>query len=76
VQEVELAPPQDVNSVALHRHGHHLAGLSIIFWTIFVFLIVVFHLFLCKLIFREILRNTGDYEMPTHHSSRYRTRAV
>jgi len=80
VHEVELAPPQDVNSVALHRHGHQFGGLSILFWTIFVFLIIVFHLFLCKLIYREMFRSStesNDSEYMSKYNYRYlRTRAV
>ncbi len=54
VQEVDIAPPQDVNSIAMHKHGHHLAGLATLFWTLFVILILIFHLFLFKLIYREL----------------------
>jgi hypothetical protein len=38
----------------MHKHGHHLAGLATLFWTIFVILILIFHLFLFKLIYREL----------------------
>lgn len=54
VQEVDIAPSQDVNAIAIHRHGHHLAGLATLFWTLFVILIIIFHLFLIKLVYREM----------------------
>ena len=59
MQEVNVAPAQDVNSVALHRHGHQLGGLSILFWALFILLIFVFHLFLFKLIYRELCLGGG-----------------
>lgn len=52
------APPQDVNSIAIHKHGHHMAGLATLFWTLFVILIIIFHLFLCKLVYRELCGNS------------------
>ena len=58
VQEVDVAPAQDVNTLALHKHGHHLAGLATLFWALFVILIIVFHLFLFKLIYREMIAST------------------
>lgn len=84
VQEVELAPPQSADDVALHRHGHQLGGLSIIFWAIFILLLVIFHLFLFKLICRELLKSNSDdddNESSSTSRSRYnyryiRTRAV
>lgn len=59
VQEVDIAPPQDVNSIAIHKHGHHMAGLATLFWTLFVILIIIFHLFLCKLVYRELCGNSA-----------------
>ncbi len=55
VQEVSDAGAQDVNSIAIHKHGHHMGGFTALFWTIFVFLIITFHLFLFKLIYRELI---------------------
>ncbi|XP_064477636.1 uncharacterized protein KIAA2013 homolog isoform X1 [Ornithodoros turicata] len=53
VQEVAEAPPHEHHVIALHRHGHQLGGLPALFWVSIAFLIVVFHLFLAKLIYNE-----------------------
>lgn len=68
VQEVDIAPSQDVNAIAIHRHGHHLAGLATLFWTLFVILIIIFHLFLIKLIYREMFSNTGANDKNSYSS--------
>jgi len=54
VKEVEIAPPHSHRVLALHRHGHKYGGLPIIFWIALVFLIIVFHLFLLKIILNEM----------------------
>jgi hypothetical protein len=48
------APPHAHDVLALHRHGHKFGGLPIIFWIALVFLIIVFHLFLLKIILNEM----------------------
>ncbi|XP_066584652.1 uncharacterized protein KIAA2013 homolog [Prorops nasuta] len=53
VHEVDDAPAHDHHVMALHKHGHQLGGLPTFFWVSICFLIVVFHLFLCKLILSE-----------------------
>ncbi|XP_035825941.1 uncharacterized protein KIAA2013 homolog isoform X2 [Aplysia californica] len=53
VREINLAPPHEHHVLALHKHGHHFGGLPTIFWVSIAFLIVVFHLFLFKLIYNE-----------------------
>ncbi|XP_055685349.1 uncharacterized protein KIAA2013 homolog [Lutzomyia longipalpis] len=53
VKEVAEAPAHEHHVIALHKHGHHLAGLPKIFWISVCVLIVVFHIFLCKLIVKE-----------------------
>ncbi|CAH1393596.1 unnamed protein product [Nezara viridula] len=53
VHKVVEAPAYDHHVIALHRHGHHLGGLPLMFWASVIFLIVIFHLFLFKLIFNE-----------------------
>lgn len=68
VQEVDIAPPQDVNSIAIHKHGHHMAGFAALFWTIFISLIIIFHLFLIKLVYRELCQSGSD----TNYTSNYR----
>lgn len=53
VKEVAEAPALEHHIIALHRHGHQLGGLPALFWVSIAFLIVVFHLFLAKLIYNE-----------------------
>ncbi|CAF3440943.1 unnamed protein product [Rotaria socialis] len=54
VKEIEIAPPHAHDVLALHRHGHKLGGLPIIFWIVLGFLILVFHLFLLKIVLNEM----------------------
>ncbi len=49
-----LAPPHAHEVLALHRHGHKLGGLPIIFWIALAFLILIFHLFLLKIVLNEM----------------------
>lgn len=53
VKEVNEAPAHEHHVIALHKHGHHLGGLPTLFWVSVCFLIIVFHLFLFKLIYNE-----------------------
>uniref|UniRef100_A0A069DW18 Putative conserved plasma membrane protein n=1 Tax=Panstrongylus megistus TaxID=65343 RepID=A0A069DW18_9HEMI len=53
VHKIVEAPAYDHHVIALHRHGHHLGGLPTLFWASICFLIIIFHLFLFKLIFNE-----------------------
>ncbi|CAG0883181.1 unnamed protein product [Darwinula stevensoni] len=53
VKEVKLAPAHDHHVMSLHRHGHQWGGLPPFFWAALAFLVVVFHLFLFKLIYNE-----------------------
>jgi hypothetical protein len=55
VKEVDIAPAQDVSSIELHKRGHSMGGLASLFWFLFIVLIIVFHLFLFKLIYRELV---------------------
>uniref|UniRef100_A0A1B6CR64 Uncharacterized protein n=1 Tax=Clastoptera arizonana TaxID=38151 RepID=A0A1B6CR64_9HEMI len=61
VKEVVEAPAQEHNVIALHRHGHHLGGLPALFWVSVSFLIIVFHLFLFKLIYNEYCGHQEKY---------------
>ena len=56
------APQQDAHSIAIHKHGHSLGGLATLFWTLFFILILIFHLFLFKLIYRELCASTNNDE--------------
>ncbi|KAK3597582.1 hypothetical protein CHS0354_030125 [Potamilus streckersoni] len=53
VKEIVEAPAHEHHVIAMHRHGHHLGGLPTIFWVSIAFLVIVFHLFLFKLICNE-----------------------
>ncbi|XP_016916509.1 uncharacterized protein KIAA2013 homolog isoform X2 [Apis cerana] len=53
VHAIDDAPAHDHVVMALHKHGHQLGGLPTFFWISICFLIIVFHLFLCKLIINE-----------------------
>ncbi|XP_043278837.1 uncharacterized protein KIAA2013 homolog isoform X2 [Venturia canescens] len=53
VHAVDEAPAHDHHLMALHKHGHQLGGLPTFFWVSICFLIVVFHLFLFKIIITE-----------------------
>ncbi|KFD52455.1 hypothetical protein M513_06652 [Trichuris suis] len=53
VREVAEAPAHEHHVIALHKHGHRLGGLPTIFWLTLGVLLVIFHLFLLKLIYNE-----------------------
>ena len=53
VYEVAEAPAHEHHVIALHKHGNHLGGLPTFFWATFSLLIILFHLFLFKLIYNE-----------------------
>ncbi|XP_033353701.1 uncharacterized protein KIAA2013 homolog isoform X1 [Bombus vosnesenskii] len=53
VHAIDDAPAHDHLVMALHKHGHQLGGLPTFFWISICFLIIVFHLFLCKLVINE-----------------------
>ncbi|CAF0920709.1 unnamed protein product [Rotaria sordida] len=68
VKEVEIAPPHAHDVLALHRHGHKLGGLPIIFWIALAFLIIIFHLFLLKIILNEM--GFFTHKLPTYTKPR------
>lgn len=47
------APPHEHHVIAMHKHGHKWGGLPTVFWLTIVALIVIFHLFLIKLVINE-----------------------
>ncbi|CDW52035.1 DUF2152 domain containing protein [Trichuris trichiura] len=53
VREVADAPAHEHHVIAMHKHGHRLGGLPMIFWLTLGVLLVIFHLFLLKLIYNE-----------------------
>ncbi|CAF1211326.1 unnamed protein product [Adineta steineri] len=68
VKEVDIAPPHAHDVLALHRHGHKLGGLPVIFWIALAFLIVIFHLFLLKIVLNEM--GFFKYSSSTHTRGR------
>ena len=73
VKEISEAPPHEHQTIALHRYGHSLGGLPNFFWISMIFLIIVFHLFLGKLIYNEYFNaNNIPYERtPYRNIGRY-----
>jgi len=53
VRELKVAPPHHHALISLHRHGHKWGALPPVFWLTIGGLIVVFHLFLVKLVVSE-----------------------
>jgi len=70
VKEVVEAPAHEPHVLQLHRSGNRLGGLPAIFWFSIAALILVFHLFLFKLIYNEYcggpekhrIRKYSDYQ--------------
>lgn len=62
VREVVEAPAHEHHVIALHKHGHSLGGLNPLFWVSIIVLIVMFHLFLCRIIMNEFCDNTVSYK--------------
>ncbi|KAK6111239.1 hypothetical protein QQG55_42875 [Brugia pahangi] len=69
VVEVMDAPAHELGLIALHRHGHRLGGLPIMFWLMLGALMIIFHLFLFKLLYSEWKK--GD-TMPYNYYLRQR----
>ncbi|KAK7582623.1 hypothetical protein V9T40_014068 [Parthenolecanium corni] len=71
VKEVAEAPAQERTMIIMHKHGHHLGGLPTFFWVAIFTLIVIFHLFLMKLIYNEYW-SQDKYKLRTQ-DSHYKT---
>lgn len=56
------APAHEHHVIAMHRHGHQYGGLPVLFWASLSFLILVFHMFLFKLIYNEYCGTPHEYE--------------
>ncbi|CAG9535226.1 unnamed protein product [Cercopithifilaria johnstoni] len=69
VVEVMDVPAHEHGLIALHKHGHRLGGLPLIFWLMLGALMIVFHLFLFKLLYSEWKK--GD-TMPYNYYLRQR----
>ena len=55
------APAHEHHVIALHLHGNKLGGLPTIFWLSIGMLILVFHIFLFKLIWQEYCASVDKY---------------
>ncbi|KAG5683493.1 hypothetical protein PVAND_012770 [Polypedilum vanderplanki] len=53
VKEVNEAPAHEHHLILLHKHGSNLGGLPTFFWIAICAIIVIFHIFLCRLIVKE-----------------------
>lgn len=62
VVEVAEAPAHENHVIAMHKHGHSLGGLNPLFWISIIALIVVFHLFLCRIIMNEFCGSGVAYK--------------
>lgn len=60
VKEIIIAPPHEHHLIFLHKHGSNLGGLPTFFWIAICAIIVVFHVFLCKLIVKEYCENPPE----------------
>ena len=70
VKEIAEAPAHEHETIVLHKYGHSLAGLPTMFWISIVVLIVIFHIFLAKLIYNEYFGSSSvPYER--HRQGRY-----
>ncbi|KAI5642612.1 hypothetical protein NE865_05379 [Phthorimaea operculella] len=59
VKEVAEAPAHEHHVIALHKHGSTFGALNPLFWISIIALIVVFHLFLCRIIMNEFCDSGG-----------------
>ncbi|OQR67549.1 hypothetical protein BIW11_04743 [Tropilaelaps mercedesae] len=70
VHEVAEAPAHEKHVIALHKHGHQLGGLPALFWATFAFLVVLFHLFLARIIYNEYFAK-GQYAPLDTNNKKY-----
>lgn len=67
VQSIDHAPAHEHDLLALHRHGHRWGGLPVMFWVVLGALIIIFHLFLFKLVYNEYCSNQEKGGYIRHH---------
>ncbi|KER32671.1 hypothetical protein T265_12771, partial [Opisthorchis viverrini] len=72
--DVHPGPNPDHDLITLHRHGHAFGGLPWLFWISLGLLITLFHLFFCKIIYNELVRDhSDDTENPSTYASHLRS---
>lgn len=65
-----VAPAHEHHVMVLHKHGHNWGGLPMLFWGTIAALILVFHLFLFKLVYNEYCSGV-EPKYPKHSRGRY-----
>jgi len=63
VKEVNEAPAHEEHVLELHRSGNRLGGLPFLFWLCMAALIVVFHMFLVKIVINEYCSAPDKYRI-------------
>jgi len=63
VKEVAEAPAHEQHVLELHRSGNRMGGLPLIFWLCMAALIVIFHLFLFKIVINEYCSGPDKYRI-------------
>ncbi|KAF6768614.1 hypothetical protein AHF37_03259 [Paragonimus kellicotti] len=61
-ESVRPGPNPDHDLITLHKHGHAFGGLPWLFWISLGLMITLFHLFFCKIIYNELIRDKSDLE--------------
>ena len=57
--KLAVADPHEQHVISYHKHGNHYGGLPALFWASILLLIIVFHMFLFKLIYNEYCQDSG-----------------
>lgn len=60
MKEVVIAPPHEHHLLALHRHGSSIGGVPAFFWATIFILVIIFHVFLAKLVYNEYCGGSGS----------------
>ncbi|KAL3315102.1 hypothetical protein Ciccas_006269 [Cichlidogyrus casuarinus] len=74
--DVQMAEGPRHDLISVHLHGHMLRGLPMFFWITLGFLVVVFHLFICRIVYAELWKGGGptlptSSTTPKRHSGSY-----
>ncbi|CAL8101294.1 unnamed protein product [Calicophoron daubneyi] len=69
--DIHPGPSPQHDLITLHRHGHAFGGLPWLFWITLGLLIILFHLFICKIIYNELWRDKSDLDAENMRVPRY-----